>query len=344
MASSESAPVRIIDSHIHLYPESEVTSLAWYNPESTLAGQRSVDEFRTATGSPPNLDGFILVEADRKNDDSKDWTAPLQEIAWMRRIATGQPKPGEGHSAEDANLCLALIPWAPMSLGPEVLEKYLDAAEQEAGPAWAKVKGFRYLLQDKPNGTGLTNAFIDSLKLLGKRGYVFEIGVDQHRRGRIQLEEAVEMIDRAHEGVDEDEKVVFILNHLCKPDLAILNQTTDASFIAWRTAMFTLSKCRQTYMKLSGCLAEMPDKLKERPAWDIFVAISNWLAVVVAAFGPGRIMFGSDWPVCTQGVGDDAWKKWHTVVDKMCDMASLSQEDRAMLCSGTAKKAYKIEV
>jgi L-rhamnono-1,4-lactonase len=36
--------------------------------------------------------------------------------------------------------------------------------------------------------------------------------VDQHRRGRIQLEEAVEMIDRAHDGVEEEQKVVFVLS------------------------------------------------------------------------------------------------------------------------------------
>lgn len=106
--------------------------------------------------------------------------------------------------------------------------------------------------------------------------------------------------------------------------------------------MFTLSKCRRTYMKLSGCFSELPDRLKQRPAEDIFSAILNWLAVVFAAFGHGRIMFGSDWPVCTGGVGDDAWKKWHKVVDLVCDMASLSQEARAMLWSGTAKEAYKI--
>ncbi|KAL2017620.1 hypothetical protein VTK56DRAFT_1888 [Thermocarpiscus australiensis] len=342
MASSQSTSVPIIDSHIHLYPESEVSTLAWCSPESPLAGQRSVDEFRAATGSPSHLAGFVFVEADRKNDDSRDWTAPLQEIAWMRRIATGQPKSGEGHSEHDAKLCLGLVPWAPLSLGPEQVEKYLDAAEREAGPAWGKVKGFRYLLQDKPNGAGLSDAFIESLKLLGRKGYVFDVGVDQHRRGRIQLEETVEMIDRAHEGVEENEKVVFVLNHLCKPDLTIVNQT-DPSFIAWRTAMFTLSKCHRTYMKLSGCFSELPDKLKQRSAEDIFSAILPWLAVVVAAFGPSRLMFGSDWPICTGGVGDDAWKKWHRVVEIMCDMAGLNQEDQARLWSGTAKEAYNIQ-
>ncbi|KAK4153911.1 hypothetical protein C8A00DRAFT_33312 [Chaetomidium leptoderma] len=336
----------IIDSHIHLYPSSELDSFAWYEPTHPLASQHSVAEFRAATtGSAANVSGFIFIEADRKNDSAGDWTAPLQEVAWMRRLATGRPAnpDADGHSADDAPLCLALVPWAPMTLGPEKLGEYLERAEREAGPeVWAKVRGFRYLLQDKPSGVGLGGGFIESLKVLGKRGYVFDVGVDQHRRGRAQLEELVEMIDRAHEGVEEAEKVVFILNHLCKPDLTIVSQT-DPSFIAWRTAMFTLSKCRKTYMKLSGCFSELPDKLKERPAADIFAAILPWLAVIVAAFGPSRIMFGSDWPVCTVGVGEDAWKKWHRVVDMVCDLAGLSQEDQAMLWSGTAKEAYKIE-
>ena len=74
------------------------------------------------------------------------------------------------------------------------------------------MKGFRYLLQDKPNGTALSDDFIEGLKLLGRKKFVFDLGVDQHKRGRIQLEEAVEMIDRAHDGVDEEDKVVFILS------------------------------------------------------------------------------------------------------------------------------------
>ncbi|KAK3360175.1 hypothetical protein B0T25DRAFT_534947 [Lasiosphaeria hispida] len=336
-------PFPTIDSHIHLYPESELSSLAWHTPSHPLTGRHSVAEFQTATSSPPELDGFILVEADRKNDDSKDWTAPLQEIAWARRLLAGTPDADDGFKPADAKQCLAVVPWAPVPLGAEKLAEYLAKAEEAAGSpeVWGRVKGFRYLLQDKPSGTALGDGFIEGLKLLGKRGYVFDLGVDQHRRGRAQLEEAVEMIDRAHDGVAEEEKVVFILNHLCKPDLTVISQT-DPSFIAWRTAMFTLSKCRRTYMKLSGCFSELPDSLKARPAADIFSAILPWLAVVLAAFGPSRIMFASDWPVCSVGVGDDAWQKWHKVVEMVCDLAGLSEEDQRMLWSGTAKAAYNL--
>ncbi|KAH6631109.1 hypothetical protein B0J18DRAFT_423160 [Chaetomium sp. MPI-SDFR-AT-0129] len=349
---SSTTPHPIIDSHIHLFPTSELSSLSWYTPDHPLGSQHSLEEYRAAIAPTPDsktpapsVSGFIFVETDRNtNPSTKDFAGPLQEIAWLRRIVTGQPKPGEGHTADDARLCLGIVPFAPLPLGAEALKAYLAQAEEVAGPeTWAKVKGFRYLLQDKENGTALGDGFVEGLKVLGEKGFVFEVGIDQHRRGRVQLEEVVEMIDRAHDGVAEDEKVVFVLNHLCKPDLTILNQT-DPSFIAWRTAMFTLSKCRKTYIKLSGLFSELPDKLKERSAEDIFSAILPWLAVVVAAFGPGRIMFGSDWPVCTVGVGkEDAWKKWHRVVDMVCDLAGLSEEDQAMLWAGTAREAYKLD-
>lgn len=217
--------IPIIDSHIHLFPASELASLAWQKPDGPLHKQQSIDEYKAATGGAPK--GFIFIEADRKvgggaeSDDSSssssNWAEPLAEVSFVQRIVTGQPKEGEGHSAEDASLCLACVPWAPVASGPAALEKYIERVKETAGDeTWGKVKGFRYLLQDKPSGTALQDAFIEGLKLLGRKGFVFDVGVDQHRRGRLQLEEAVEMIDRAHDGVPEEEKVVFILS-TCDP-------------------------------------------------------------------------------------------------------------------------------
>ncbi|KAK8056439.1 amidohydrolase [Apiospora rasikravindrae] len=337
----------VIDSHIHLYPENEIPTLAWATTENPLAKQHSVYDYKIASAHAP-VEGFIFVETDRKHDleagakDGSGWEYPLMEVSWLRRIVLGQPKPGEGHGPEDAGLCSAYIPWAPVPSGAAVMEKYLAKAEEAAGDSWDKVRGFRYLLQDKPDGTALGDGFIESLKLLGRKGYVFDVGVNQHDRGRIQLEETAEMIDKAHDGVPDEEKVVFILNHLCKPDLTVTNIHTDTSFIAWRTAMFTLSKCSSTYMKLSGLFSEMDDWLKKRPVEDIFDAIMPWLSVVLAAFGPSRIMFGSDWPVCTVGV-DGAWGKWRSIVDRLCYMASLGEDDMKMILSGTALEAYGIK-
>lgn len=334
----------IIDSHIHLYPADELDTLAWCTPDNALANQRSVSEYKEAVGSSsPALRGFVFVETDRKNDSGNDWTQPLAEIEWLKRIVEGKPKSGQGHSPEDSKLVLGIVPWAPVHLGPKKLHEFLEKAAEVAGEeTWKRVKGVRYLLQDKEQGTMLKEDFVQSLKLLGKLGLAFDLGIDQHRRGRWMLEEAVELVDRCHTGVDDDEKVVFILNHLCKPDLTIINPN-DPAFIAWRTAMFTLSKADNVYMKLSGLFWEMPESLTAQNPSEIFMGSFAWLAVILAAFGASRTMFGSDWPVCTARV-DGAWEKWRLVVDKMCYMATMSEDDQKLLWGGTAAKAYGLDV
>lgn len=111
-------------------------------------------------------------------------------------------------------------------------------------------------------------------------------------------------------------------------------------------------------MKLSGAFSEMSDALRRQPANDIFESIMPWLAVVVAAFGPERLMFGSDWPVSTIGVdkdgsgeggengdagaGEGAWEKWRKVVDRLCFMSSFSDEEKALVFARTAGRAYKL--
>ncbi|KAG5950151.1 hypothetical protein E4U53_005440, partial [Claviceps sorghi] len=208
----------IIDSHIQLCPESGIPSPAHGDDSlSALPSQCSVVEYKAATQSAPSLLGFVLVENNRKHDleagarDGEGWQNALDEVRFFKSISRGDPRDGEGHTALDARRCLGIVAWAPLPSGPAVLARYLSRVEEEAGEAWGLVKGFRYLLQDQPHGTMLTDEFIGSLKLLGERGFVFEVGVDQHKRGKKQLDEVVEMIGRAHEGVDDEKKVTFIL-------------------------------------------------------------------------------------------------------------------------------------
>lgn len=144
------------------------------------------------------------------------------EVDWLKRIALGTPKEGEGHTEAHKKLCLAIIPWAPLPSGADILARYVKEVEKHAEGSFSKIRGFRYLVQDKPRGVMLQNGFIEGLKWLGKKGYVFDLGVDQHSGGRWQLEEAVEMIEKAHEGVPEDEKVTFIISELSA--LAFLNR------------------------------------------------------------------------------------------------------------------------
>lgn len=147
-------------------------------------------------------------------------------------------------------------------------------------------------------------------------------------------------------------------DHLCKPDLTTLHPA-DPAFISWRTAIYTLSKADNVYMKLSGAFSEMSDALRGQPANDIFESIMPWLAVVVAAFGADRLMFGSDWPVSTIGIdgadgdkgevengdasaAEGAWEKWRKVVDRLCFMSTFSDDEKALVFARTARRAYKL--
>jgi L-rhamnono-1,4-lactonase len=118
---------------------------------------------------------------------------------------------------------------------------------------------------------------------------------------------------------------------------------SSPEFSAWREGIYQVSRCDKTYMKLSGCFSEIPQDFAGDEN-ELFALLQPWLAVVLAAFGPFRILFGSDWPVCTVGgVKDDAWKKWVWVVERMCDLGGLTMEEQVMLWSGTAIKAYGIQ-
>lgn len=235
----------IIDSHIHLYPEAELETLAWCSPSHPLTGQKSLDEYTTATGSPASLEGFIFLETDRKHDlklgaeDGSGWEMPLMEVDWLKRVALGTPREGEGHTEEQKKLCLAIIPWAPVPSGGKVLARYVREVEKHAEGSFSKIRGFRYLLQDKPRGTMLAPEFIEGLKWLGKNRYVFDLGVDQHGGGKWQLEEAAQMIEKAHEDVPENEKATFILSASEHPSFIICEtdklQTTSASQISRST-------------------------------------------------------------------------------------------------------------
>jgi L-rhamnono-1,4-lactonase len=206
-------PTPIVDSHIHLFPASHFPTLAWYSPDSPLGSQHSVDEYRHASSSISTesdttetkyLRGFIFLETDRISSvadgqpDSPGWTHALDEVSFLTRIALGEPVSGEGHDATHKDLCLGIIPWAPVPGGPEALSSYMTKVQErtQTEENWRKVRGVRYLVQDKPAGVMLQPQFVEGLRWLGQQGLVFDLGVDARQGGLHQLREAVEMMDR----------------------------------------------------------------------------------------------------------------------------------------------------
>ncbi|KIV86620.1 hypothetical protein PV11_02220 [Exophiala sideris] len=341
----------IIDSHIHLYAASHLPGLNWtadLPPDHVLKRQNSVNEYKKTTQSRPHLRGFVFLETDRKSGLSEhEWQGPFDEVDFLTRIVRGTPRDGEGHTAEDTKLVLGIVPWAPVPAGPEVLARYVKQVQQRCEEKWTLVKGFRYLVQDKPAGLMLQPQFIEGLQWLGDAGFSFDLGVDARSGGLHQVHEACEMMDRVYSGKT---LLKIIINHLCKPNLRLTASEAlggHPDFDSWKWCVEKIASFNRAYMKLSGMFSELPPQREGSPA-DIASLVEQtkpWIDVVFTAFGPSRIMFGSDWPVCNVGgPGTEAsWRHWHALINAILGSQGLNPEEKARVWSETAVEAYNIK-
>ncbi len=215
--------VRIIDSHIHLWPgtATQPEHHGWMTPGHQLAKQYGIEDYISIAG--PRPEGFIYVETDRylpsfepgieENDDLREklkkltlWAQePLRELKFLRRIVEGEPMPGDGFSPADGELLKGCVIWAPFHLSHAYFQIYLSIAEEFAGPAlWDRVVGFRYLLQGKAEGEVKrlveSEVWLENMVFLrtGRegKGWTFDVGIDIHRDGEQRLEEVTSMIQQ----------------------------------------------------------------------------------------------------------------------------------------------------
>ncbi|MFC8796689.1 amidohydrolase family protein [Promicromonospora sp. NPDC057138] len=122
-------------------------------------------------------------------------------------------------------------------------------------------------------------------------------------------------------------EVSFVLDHLGKPSLA-----DGAGLAAWKRGLADLAARPNVTAKLSGLVTEArwdtwrPDDL--RPAVDHALDV----------FGPDRLMFGSDWPVCLLATG---YGRWMTTLGDL--LAGLSPDEAAAVWARTARRVYQLE-
>ncbi|OAP65002.1 hypothetical protein AYL99_00974 [Fonsecaea erecta] len=340
----------IVDSHIHLFPASHMPRLNWTGDlpaDHRLNRQYSLDEYRAATQSQSKeLRGFVFLETDRISGlKDTQWQDALEEVDFLVRIAQGNPREGEGHRPEDARLVLGIVPWAPVPAGAESVARYVGHAQERAGEAWPLIKGFRYLVQDKPAGVMLQEKFIEGLRWLGEHGLTFDLGPDARSGGLHQLQEACAMMERLYAGGNGPR---IIINHFCKPNLRLSAQEAPANrdFTQWKDCIEQMARHPSTYIKLSGLFSELPEQDEAHPT-DVAALVERtkpWVDVVFHSFGPSRIMFGSDWPVCNVGGPGivKSWSHWHDFVEAILASQNSTAEEQAQIWSGTAVKAYGI--
>ncbi|RPA89426.1 hypothetical protein L873DRAFT_1839237 [Choiromyces venosus 120613-1] len=259
--------------------------------------------------------GFVFVETDRKchlNDDS-GWKSPLEEFAFVYNAGMGK----DPRYQDVAGSVLGIVPWAPIPSGRAVMGRYLDAIRgiaEEGGGKIKLLKGFRYILQFCEPGTGLKKEFIEGLKLMGEEGYIFELMVDTRSMGVWQLGKHWRRYGKPTMGP------------LAKPDLHIPPHQvpTNQTFLSWKAYLASIAILPNTYIKLSGCFSELPPSLlspttstpREEIVGNAIKYITHWTNTVFEPFGAKRVIWGSDWPVCTvNGPKEYAWGLWVDVTE-----------------------------
>src|SRR5256885_2004156 len=138
-----------------------------------------------------------------------------------------------------------------------------------------KLCGFRHIAQAEPDDRFLIrDDFIKGVAQLCEFGFTYDVLIYPK-----QLPAALELVAKLPDQP-------FVIDHLAKPEIKL------KKIEPWAAHMRAIAQNKNVYCKLSGMVTEAdwrhwkPDDFKP------------YLDIVFDAFGPGRLMFGSDWPVC----------------------------------------------
>lgn len=185
-------------------------------------------------------------------------------------------------------------------------------AELRAGPGGDKLVAIRHQVHDEADPEWLSRADVRrGLREVANAGLVFDLLV----RTR-ELPSAIQLV-RHMSGAQ------FVLDHLAKPPFV------SGDLNSWSAHVRDLARADNVVAKVSGLVTEA-----DWHAWSV-ATLQPAVDVALEAFGPERLMFGSDWPVCLLAATYD-----QVVGAARALTASLTQAERAHVFESTAVAVY----
>jgi L-fuconolactonase len=187
-------------------------------------------------------------------------------------------------------------------------------AELRAGPGGDRLVGIRHQVHDEPDPEWLLRDDVRrGIRAVGKAGLVYDLLV----RTR-ELPAALAVV----EGLPD---VRFVIDHIAKPAIR------DGVRQPWADRMAAFAALEHVACKLSGMATEA-DWGRWQPA-----DLAPYVDHVLEVFGPRRMLFGSDWPVCLLAASYDR------VVETAGELSGgLSEADAAAVFGGTATEVYRL--
>ena len=209
-------------------------------------------------------------------------------------------------AASECESIAGVVGWLPIAADDfgEVLDRHLAGKN-------GRLVGLRHVVQDEPDDEFILRPdFMRGVRRLRGAGLVYDILVFQR-----QLANAIRFVD----GQADDQQ--FVLDHVGKP--------MPGRESEWATLVREMAKRENVACKFSGVVTEVGTE---------YDSIRRVFDTVLDAFGPNRLMWGSDWPVVTAHMPYGGWK---STIDRL--VAPLSEAVRRAILGATAAQVYGLE-
>lgn len=242
--------------------------------------------------------------------------APLADQANITGTVLVQTRPDTEETteflalAQDTPLVAGVVGWADLR-APDIAERL---ARLRALPGSHHLVGVRHQAQDEPDPRWLTRGqVLFGLRAVAEQHLAYDLLTLPH-----QLPAAIEAAAALPQ-------LTLVLDHLSKPAIA------RGELHPWAERVRALARHPQVYCKLSGMVTEAD--------WDHWTieGLRPYAETILDAFGPERVMFGSDWPVCLLAAS------YAQVMDAAEQLTrGLTSDERHAVFSDTAVRAYAL--
>jgi L-fuconolactonase len=200
-----------------------------------------------------------------------------------------------------------VVGWVP--LAEEDVHYRLEQFSQ-----FPKLKAVRHVLHDEADDLFmLRNDFNRGIAHLKEFNLAYDLLIFERH-----LPQTIEFVDRhPHQ--------IFVLDHIAKPLIR------DGALSPWKASILELAERNNVYCKLSGMVTEADwTNWREKD-------LQPYFDIVIEAFGPERLMFGSDWPVVLVA---SSYQRWIQTVQHA--VSALSENEQAQILGRAAKLVYRL--
>ncbi|MFC7341189.1 amidohydrolase family protein [Saccharopolyspora griseoalba] len=180
-------------------------------------------------------------------------------------------------------------------------------------PSGGRLRGVRHQVEDEPDPDWLIRPDVQTgLAAVEDAGLVYELLIRPD-----QLPAAIKAVGRFPQ-------LTFVLDHCAKPAIA------EGELEPWAGQIRALAAFPNVVCKLSGLVTG--DDWARQPDAD---RLRRYTDVVLEAFGPARVMFGSDWPVCLLAAD---YAEVLQLAERLTE--HLTRGERRAIFDGTARQVY----